>query len=96
MKVIKYNVDKQEEQPTKSSTLIVGSGGGQTDWFYFDGDNVHCRYNLIGDLEVAAYGDNSGTDKLQKVILALNNIDENSNTQEIATALVNIKNALTQ
>lgn len=97
MKVIKYSVDK------KQGTTAASGGGGSTvintgvqlpDWFYYDGANVHCRYNFVGDLEVSAYA--AGTDKIQSIVSALSGITENSTTAQIAQALIAVRDALSQ
>lgn len=98
MKVIKYS----ENKPTSGSSSTIyysGVGGGGSalpDWFYYDGANVHCRYNFVGDLEVSAYAGNTSTDKLQLVIDALADVTANSTTAEIAQILINVRDALTQ
>ncbi len=63
MNFAKYSVKKNSSKTITTTSAIFYSGGGivdegetnNSDWFYKDADNnLHCKYNLVGDKEIAA------------------------------------------
>lgn len=103
MNFAKYSVRKSTGKAVTSTNAIsyggiIVDGGGDAvsnDWFYKDtNDNVHCKYNLVGDKEVAAYSASTTTDKITAVKNALASITSSSTTSEIASVLVTIQGLL--
>ena len=102
MNFAKYSVRKSTGKAVTSTNATYyggigynGSDAVSNDWFYKDNDdNIHCKYNLVGDKEVAAYGASTTTDKITAIKNALAGITSSSTTSEIANVLVTIQGLL--
>lgn len=101
MNYAKYSVKKNSSKETTSTSAtyngIIYDGGDTvgSDWFYKDSDNnIHCKYNLVGDKEIAAYGASTTTDKITAIKSALAGITSSSTLSQIANVLVTIQGLL--
>ena len=102
MNFAKYSVRKNSSKATTGTSTTSYNGiaynGGDAvsnDWFYKDTDNnLHCKYNFVGDKEIAAYGASTTTDKITAIKSALAGITSSSTVSQIANVLVTIQGLL--
>ena len=103
MNFAKYSVKKNTGNTiagtsNNSNGGVIYNGASDAvsnDWFYKDTDNnLHCKYNFVGDKEIAAYGASTTTDKITAIKSALAGITSSSTVSQIANVLVTIQGLL--